>query len=924
MGSKPCSSTDTSGKCFIAWASNPFDLTQAKGGLSREGMTPNQWVCENVGEFELPTIGVLNNTVVMRSEWDKPLKAGDQWVFISQPAGWETAIYYLVATLIAVAVALILMPSFSTPDVDEQDSMQSLTGQRNRNRAGEPIECSYGRTRIYPSLAARSWNRFASNAVIRAHIGFEKPPIYDSNDQWRYSLYSLGHGTFQIERVMVEDTDVETIPDVIYKFYEPGEVVDMFPDTVTQPEVSDLELFGLTHPQYPAADDGWFGPVVVNRPDTPINRIEVDIIYPRGLFEADKNGNHQSRQSQLQIQYQKIDGDGNASGPWESLTNWSITRNSADPQRITAGKDVPLARYHVRVRRVTPWADNNRINDQANWVAMRGFAESTRVYDVTVLAVAARASNNLNDRAAQRFNVWATRKLPVYRNGAWSSPEPTRNPIWAFCDIWRAKYGAFLADKYLDMPALVDQAQSCETLRQHFDYIFDQKVTVWEAGRQILSSIRGVPVLRGAKISMTLEEPKSAPVMVFNDNNIVKGSFKINANMVKLNEEDGLEIEYFSSETYLPETILCTIDENGDMPKKDRIIGVTDRTRAYREGLYRRAKAKYQRVGVSFDTGASALFLSVGDMVSVSTEFTRWGVGGFVLGAASLGPPDEYELFLSEDVQVEGNSRIFITSQDGTAVEPIDTAITQGGQTNSVYVRGIDLSGFDFTGDSDLPSFVLGGGNSFYKDLIVTRMVPKDRDVVGIEAVFYDERIFAFDSQTAPPLQGDRTLPSGDDAPTISGKPTIAPLVNTNERVLVSWSAPVGATMYLVERSNDGGASWFGRVATSLPYLSLFVTPLELLRVRVSAIGLAPGTWSVSDNVVVGTSFNVPLVDDELNQLVDSSNNILSTFDPALPEAGTIPDINLVIGGIEETTAELNRRIQILEQRLLSTGAIPP
>ena len=98
-----------------------------------------------------------------------------------------------------------------------------------------------------------------------------------------------------------------------------------------------------------------------------------------------------------------------------------------------------------------------------------------------MLAVCARASANLNDQSERKFNVVATRKLPVYQGGSWTAVQATRNPIWALCDVMRSSYGAYLPDNYLDLDSLSTMAGELETDQKWFDWTFDSKSTIWEA-----------------------------------------------------------------------------------------------------------------------------------------------------------------------------------------------------------------------------------------------------------------------------------------------------------------------------------------------------------------------------------------------------------------------------------------------------------
>src|SRR5690606_9211615 len=110
------------------------------------------------------------------------------------------------------------------------------------------------------------------------------------------------------------------------------------------------------------------------------------------------------------------------------------------------------------------------------WVGLRAFIPSSKDYgNVTLLAVKARASNNLNGNSSNRINVITTRKLPIWDGSTWSAPTTTRSVVWAFCNILRASYNLNLADSYIDLSTLLSLNTAFESAGIYFDHVFDSK-----------------------------------------------------------------------------------------------------------------------------------------------------------------------------------------------------------------------------------------------------------------------------------------------------------------------------------------------------------------------------------------------------------------------------------------------------------------
>jgi hypothetical protein len=86
-------------------------------------------------------------------------------------------------------------------------------------------------------------------------------------------------------------------------------------------------------------------------------------------------------------------------------------------------------------------------------------------------------------------NCIVTRKLPIWADGGWSIPQPTRSIAWAFADAARAEYGAELPDTRIDLGGLSDLDAVWENRGDHFDGVFDTSMTVWEALKLVSASM---------------------------------------------------------------------------------------------------------------------------------------------------------------------------------------------------------------------------------------------------------------------------------------------------------------------------------------------------------------------------------------------------------------------------------------------------
>jgi hypothetical protein len=852
------------------------DLLKAEDGASIRQLIRRRYEQE---EFPYPTIVKVNNAPWTRHRWDDPLPA-DAVVEFVRLSGWTFVAITIGALLVGGAVASrkakVQKPKIKKPkkvSVPEPhhigafggaavhvtpsaaaanqngSPVYSLTGKQNQNKKDNAIESPYGRNRIYPAYAATPHN------------------IYAGNDQYQYSLLCLGQGYYDIEALQFDDTAINKFKDVEWEVVDPGEAFTLFPDNVeTSPEVAELELFGKNEKEH----TGWTQPYVVNGPFTKANRIEIDLVLPNGLYSINQEtGAMISQTVQAQFQYQEINDFGAAIGTWKTLkfqrvqivpstrkedirktqysvreySTFSVTLANATPQRFTLSGSVPAARYQVRGIRSNPRNRSLQAADGLKWEALRAFLPSVQDYgNVTLVAIKARASNNLNNNAAQKFNVICTRKLPTWHpTTGWTEPVITRSAIWAFVDILKAEYGGRLEDTFIDLEELYAMDQEVAAQSKFFDYIFDAKSNIWEVAKTIARVIRGVPIVNGSRISIVRDIPQTVAKAVFNAYNIIAGTFQWHLSFSTMTNYDGVEVEYMDDQNWKLETMQCLIDNDlGDFCEPIRLSGITDRQRAYSEGLFIRAQQKYGRETLSFKTGIEGNLLSYGDLVLVSHDVPRWGQGGMVLSI------DETHtiLTLSEPVTfAAGVYKMILRKKDGAAYGPF--VVTAGeSEYHVVAAAPIDMTQFYFDNAHEKPLFQFGLENIESRKCQIVGIKPDSRDTVSLELVPYDDRYYSFDSFDAPPRGSEGVRALEPALPEVASL-QVNKIPGTQEFVSVSWTPALGAKSYLLQMSTNN-EDWI--TVQTQPRVTIHILRVnrEYLYLRVAGVNVDTGpfvTW---------------------------------------------------------------------------------
>jgi hypothetical protein len=816
--------------------SNPFEpFNDTARHTAHAGVSVRDWLQQQYPgfvEFDRPTICIINGDPVLRADWGRQLNDGDIVNLVAVP-GDPVTTTILIAVVVGVAVAAIaisMMPPPKTPGaIPEADPVYSLTGQRNQIRLMQPIEAAYGRVRVWPSYAARAYNS------------------YRDNDQYQYQLFCVTQGQFQFERVSIEDTAVESFQDVETEAVQPGNLVTLFPDNVeTSTEVAGLELYGPNESSY----ESW-REFVANSSGTRTTRLEVDATISTGLYYANDDGGLNERTITAEWEYRQIDDNGNAVGAWASLASFSKTLKTVTPQRFTLTKTVPSGRYAVRARRTNDASDSHRVGDTLLWSSLRAFMPSTKDYgDVTMLAVAARATNNLNDQSASRINAVGTRMLPVWNKTTrtWSEPQQTRSIVWAFCDVFRSAYGGRMDDSMLDLDHLFDLDLTYSSRGEYFDWVFDSKITVWEAAKTIARCGRAVPIISGSIITMVRDEPATLPVAMFTQENIVSGSFKWDITLIDDSDYDSVEIEYTEPSGWTQETVQCVMpDRAGDYPQSIKLPGCTDRSHAYHEGMYIAARDRYIRETFTFKTGLEGHIPTFGDLIAITHDLPRWGAGGFVESITGR------VVDVSEPVSfTTSNHYLVFRKKDGSAT---GTYLVTAGDHDQQLILTTDLDDeLFFSSATEPPMFMFGAADAWSKLGKVVSIKPGDADTIEITAESYEAVVHTFDALAAPDSDASVTPASIPALPTVTGL-RVSQLPDTLTMVQVSWSPALGAKSYVLQQSNDG-VNW--SLVEQLTGTSYTLPVIKgYLYLRVAGVNLGAGSWSTWEGEV-GVTVGVP------------------------------------------------------------------
>ena len=755
----------------------------------------------------------------------------------------------------------------------------SLSAQGNQVRIGQMIPVQYGRLRVFPDLAAQPYTYF------------------QGNDQYLAQLHCLGNGEFAIEKIQLEDTDIASFTDIEYEVIAPGGALTLFPAAVsTSEEVSGQELLpvvtttygqsgttitvtstahnlgvgahvyldftsgGATSGIYVIAgvtDDAFtvyagsnttsggvaysafIGPFILNAAETATHRLAFDMVFPRGISGIAAEGDARPATVAFEIWLRTVDDNGAPTGAWTKNATETESAATITPQRRSYAYNVSAARYEAMVRQIADplWGHNDAIS----WAGARCFFQETRDFgNVTLLAARMRASNNLSMRSTRRLNVICTRKIPIYDadTKVWSAPTATASIAWAAADMLRNDdYGGALDDSAIDLAGLAALDDTWTARGDECNLRFDSSITVEDALTNILQCGRAKSWPHAGVRIFHRDQAQNVPTAMFTAHNM--RDFKVSFALPNDRTTDSVRVTYFDRASWTQRTIVT--DHTGAVvtggnPADLKLMGVTSRTHAHREGAYNAAASRYRREEIAFTTDKIGFQLLPGALIGVSHDMPSWGTSGEVVAYNS----GTNVMLLSEQVAFgAGTHYVILRKDDGSQTEPI--AVTAGADAFHVVLASDPTITLRDGIGRTRTRFVFGKANEYQMWAIVTTVTPRSEFEVEVAAILENAAVHTADNNLVTPAASETTLPRLFSKPTVSSV-FVAPTPNRPELAQVSWTPAEGADYYIVEMSVDG-VIWT-RVADTTATHIVVPAPSDIVTTfRVAGSGLLRGDW---------------------------------------------------------------------------------
>lgn len=497
-------------------------------------------------------------------------------------------------------------------------------------------------------------------------------------------------------------------------------------------------------------EGGYRGPFACCPEGEKVTEIEWSVFFANGLCGLGREGQIYEVDAYHTFEYRDME----TAGAWTVIEK-SHRGGSLDAQGFTNRAVVPYAmRPEARIKE--KYVDrggrvNDEARDDATWYDLRGLMQNspTSYAGLTVIALDIRGGDRLSAQSESQVSVEATRKLPIYSDGAWLPAAPTRD-IVPWC-LYQLKARGYTDDDF-DLPEWTAFHNTCVARGDTYDETIDSATTVKDLVNNALACGFGELVVFNGLLRPARDEARAAfdvaygpKTQTYSPQNMTK-PLKISGSMPSINDFDGVDVEYFSSKTWAWETIECRWPgDEGLKVEKVKLVGVSQDFRAWRLGMRRRGHQKFRTDTYAWETeldGRNSGYLSFAAVADdlpkrcQSAILVAYSVG---LGGTLLRSSEPL------DWAAGGEHWIGVRRLDGTLSGPFVAS-----QVDEHTARVDEL---DFTpvvdGPLEPPHLLFGPAAKWAYPTLITSSDPANGNV-SMRGMPYDARVYTYDNAFPP------------------------------------------------------------------------------------------------------------------------------------------------------------------------------
>lgn len=583
------------------------------------------------------------------------------------------------------------------------------------------------------------------------------PPSFQSADWANIATLAAGHTDYRSVNFGAQDSTVVNLNGTYGVLaVAAGAITLADPADVNASWSNITTATAYSSPSLSTQGERWIGPFILDMPD--LTQVVCNFTAPQGMYRITKKGKNRPRSVSMQVEVTPIDDNDDPTGEAELFTA-TIYGDGTDkkPKGVTVYADVSfVGRCKVRCRRTTDadFGTSDTIVDEVQWRDCYGTAPTTMPHfgDVTTVHSRTYATAGAVSVKERKLNCRAVRRLLERNVDDTFGPTltATRNAADIICNMAIDPYIGGRPTSELDVAQIYDTIDEVQTYFGiddvgEFSYTFDQDdVSSEEMMQSVAQAVFCQAYRQGSLLRLFFEQQTEDSVLLFNHRNKAPGSENRTVRFGRLNDFDGVELDYISGDDGAKLTTYIPADRSAVKPRKLEITGVVDRRGDGAVPFLHASRAwnkiRYQHTTSEFTAMAEASQLVLTQRVEVADNTRSDTVDGEVRGQDGL------VLELSQPFQpVDGvDYTIFLQLSDGT-VEPIDC--TAGPDDMSCTLSAPPSAALVVRDTAwALTTYqIVGSDNVRPSAFLITEKGAFEKHQVPVQVINYDDRYYQAD-----------------------------------------------------------------------------------------------------------------------------------------------------------------------------------
>ena len=392
-------------------------------------------------------------------------------------------------------------------------------------------------------------------------------------------------------------------------------------------------------------------PIIKTVTDTAVTRIRMTLGVER-LIKQEDNGDTNGTSVTMTVQVIK-------DGRIHSSMDYTFNGKYSNPYREMFDLNVPQAPFQIKVIRVQPDSDTNKLQNNCFWSSYTEIIDKAFAYPNTALVGIKIDSEYFNDIPERNYEIYGLIvKVPsnydafkhTYTSDFWDGSFKlswTNNPAWIFYDLvtnTRYGMGQRLQDFGIDKWQLYAIGRYCDELvpdgfggkepRMTCNiWITDQR-KAYDLINDICSIFRAMPVWNGQALT-AIQDRASDPVWTYNNANTIGGFTRQRS--AKKARHNTIQVEYIDADDFYEKKVESVSDDAlvaryGQNVKKVTAFGCTSRGQAYRTGRWLLETEKLETETITFTVGQEGVMHLPYDVIEVAdSQYAGLNVGGRIL-----------------------------------------------------------------------------------------------------------------------------------------------------------------------------------------------------------------------------------------------------------------------------------------------------